>query len=148
MVAMFSKEEDNGAELQPATQGNGAETIIGPTVKIEGAFESTDNILVEGEVIGTLKTTKDLTVAEGAKIEADIMAGNMHISGHIIGNIHVSGKVQLTSTAKIIGDIETDIISIETGATLQGRCVSGQKIEPSTTMEESKEVKKAEEAKK
>ena len=41
MTAMFHKEE-GGREFTPHTK---PETVIGPTVKVEGTFESQDNIL-------------------------------------------------------------------------------------------------------
>ncbi len=123
MTPMFTKEE--GGEVSPRGPVQNAETIIGPTVKVEGTFESDDNIQIEGQVVGTIKTSKDLTVGTDAKIEADVTAVNMHISGEVRGNIHASGTVELMSSARIHGDIETQIISVQTGAVVQGRCSTG-----------------------
>ncbi|PIW36503.1 MAG: hypothetical protein COW24_04810 [Candidatus Kerfeldbacteria bacterium CG15_BIG_FIL_POST_REV_8_21_14_020_45_12] len=127
MVAMFSKEEDGTEHGMVSAGETTAQTVIGPTVKVEGVFESEDNILIEGHVTGTIRTTKNLTVGKDASIEADVSAENMHIAGEVKGNIVATHIIELTSTARIIGDIETDIISIETGAMVQGRCVSGTK---------------------
>lgn len=101
-----------------------AETIIGPSVKIEGSFIGDDNILVEGQVIGNLKTKGNLTVAQSAKIEADVEAQNLLVSGEIIGNIICHEKIDLTATAHITGDITTNIIAVETGAVIKGRCTT------------------------
>lgn len=138
---MFSKEEDEGREDGVPTSS--PETIIGPTVRVEGTFQSDDNINVEGEVVGSLKTSKDLTVGSNARIEADVEANNMHISGEIHGNLKCMGSIQLTSSAKVYGDIDTEVISVENGAVMQGRCTSGQAapVTPSTSshQEESAE---------
>ncbi|MFH1426478.1 MAG: polymer-forming cytoskeletal protein [Candidatus Kerfeldbacteria bacterium] len=144
MGAMFSKEEDGEAPSM-ATSGS-AETIIGPTVKVEGTFQSDDNILVEGEVVGTLKTSKDLTVGSDARIEADVEANNMHISGEVKGNLKALGAVQLASSAKVYGDIETEVIAVENGAVMQGRCTSGQgaPVSSDTDKKEEKDAKKEE----
>ncbi len=129
MAAMFHKEE-GGREFTPNTK---PETVIGPTVKVEGTFESQDNILVDGVVMGSLKTTKDLTVGKGARIEADVMAANMHIAGEVHGNLKASGSMTLTNSARVYGDVETGIISVEVGAVLQGRCVANGGKDVSTT---------------
>ncbi|MFC1598145.1 polymer-forming cytoskeletal protein [Patescibacteria group bacterium] len=135
---MFTKEE--GEDVGMDAPSDQAETIIGPTVKVEGTFQSDDNILIDGEIVGTIKTSKDLTVGEGARIEADIEAANMFVAGDITGNIKVSGTMQLSSSARIKGDIETQIISVETGAVIQGQCVSGQGGSTPTQDEEEKET--------
>ncbi len=142
MVAMFSKEEEGARAETPNTGSGESQTIIGPTVKVEGAFASDDNILIEGHVIGTITTTKNLTVGVGAQIEADVTAANMNIAGKVKGNLHASESIQLTSSAEIVGDIETNIISIETGASVQGRCVSGQA--KSTAPKKEAELEEAE----
>jgi cytoskeletal protein CcmA (bactofilin family) len=124
-MAMFTKGEE---KMQPvASQNDRSETVIGATVSVEGTFHSEDNMLIEGSVTGVLNTTKNLTVGKGARIKADVTAANMLISGEIHGNLNAVGTIQLTSSARVYGDVETDIISIETGAVLQGRCTTGKK---------------------
>ena len=53
-----------------------AETVVGPSVKIQGDLNSEGNINVEGQVTGKISTTQGVFVKEGAKITADISAGN------------------------------------------------------------------------
>ena len=112
-MAVFSKEEG----VEPTS-----ETIIGPSVKVEGNFSGEGNIVVQGTVQGNLTTANDITIEEGAKVEADVEAENLKVSGEITGNVKCHGKTDLASSAKVNGDIDTDIISIETGAMLNGRC--------------------------
>lgn len=128
---MFNKKnvmnESLGEEKNSSTLAGDAEveTIIGPSVKVEGDFVGEDNVDVEGVVIGNLKTSKNLRIGEGARVEADVFAENVYIAGEIIGNLKIKGKTELSRTAKIIGDLETGELSIETGAIVKGKCVSG-----------------------
>ena len=119
-MGVFNKEEG-----EATINDKEAETIIGPSVKVEGSFEGEKNVLVEGQIMGNLKTSGNLTVAEGAKIKADVEANNLLVSGEMIGNIKCHNKIELTASAKINGDIETDIISVETGAVIKGNCLTG-----------------------
>ena len=98
------------------------ETIIGPSVKVEGNFAGEGNVIVEGILKGTLKTKQNLKVGSGAKISANIQAQNAIIAGEVKGNIKVGEKIELKSTAKIFGDIDCKTLAIENGALFQGKC--------------------------
>ncbi len=104
-----------------------AETIIGPSLKLKGKFHGQGNIIVEGIVEGSIKTSSHLLVGDKAKITADIEAKEAKIGGEINGNIRVKGFLEITSTAKIVGDIEATAVSIEKGAILDGRCTMQHK---------------------
>lgn len=101
------------------------ETVVGPSVVVEGDFASEGNILVKGTVSGNVKTGRLLTVELGAKILANVKAGEAIISGEVKGNVKVDGKVELTESAKILGDIACKVLVIEAGAQLQGKVSMG-----------------------
>lgn len=98
------------------------ETIIGPSVKVEGDFASKGNVTVEGAVYGTIKTDKDLKIGNAAKISANVIAANALISGEVKGNVKVHGKLELSDTSKIFGDVEAKTLIIAAGAVLNGKC--------------------------
>lgn len=102
------------------------ETIIGPSVKVEGNFVAEGNVAIEGEVSGSIETKKDLRIGKGAKIKAEIKAGNVYVAGLIEGNIKAEGEIQLASGARVNGDLETKVLSIERGAIFNGKCVMPQ----------------------
>jgi cytoskeletal protein CcmA (bactofilin family) len=96
------------------------ETVIGSTVKIEGDFKGEGDIIVEGIVEGTLKTRRNLTVGENAKINASVEAGNAFVAGIINGNVKIGEALELSGTAKIKGDVEAKILTVATGAQING----------------------------
>lgn len=99
-----------------------AETVVGPSVKIQGDLNSEGNIKVEGQVTGKIKTSQSVLVNPGAKISADILAGNAVVGGEIQGNLKITGHLILQSTAKILGDITCAILRVEDGAQFSGKC--------------------------
>lgn len=107
------------------TQRGHPETIIGPSIRVEGQLIGEGNITVEGSVVGLLKTTKDLYIGDKAKLQADVEAHNVIVAGEVKGNVKVHGKIEIKSSARIIGDIEAGIISVETGAMIKGKCITG-----------------------
>ncbi len=102
-----------------------AETVVGPSVKIQGDFNSEGNIRIEGHVNGTVKTTQNVYAGESSKITANVTAGNCTVAGEILGNIKVSGSLILESTARISGDVSCAILRVEDGAQFSGKCSMG-----------------------
>lgn len=105
-----------------------AETVVGPSVKIQGDLNSEGNIKIEGQVSGKVKTSQSVFVIPGAKITADILAGNAVIGGEISGNLKISGHLILQSTAKILGDISCTVFRVEDGAQFSGKCSMGGNV--------------------
>jgi cytoskeletal protein CcmA (bactofilin family) len=128
-------------EIYPK-EGGDVETVIGPSVKVEGDFTSKGNVTVEGVVHGTIKTEKDLKVGVGAKISASVFATNAFIAGEIKGNVKIGGKLELTDTSKIYGDIEAKIITMAAGAIMNGKCTMCHDVLPLPRVEDSEVLKK------
>ncbi|KKQ79991.1 MAG: hypothetical protein UT02_C0018G0005 [Parcubacteria group bacterium GW2011_GWC2_38_7] len=112
----------NGNEEGYGAESNGVEdTLIGNSIKIEGDLVSNGSINVEGEVVGSLKTEKQLRVGEKAKVVADVKAQEAFIAGVIQGNITVGGRLELASTARVTGDLQAAVLSIAAGAIFNGK---------------------------
>lgn len=101
--------------------GEDIETIVGPSVKVEGDFASEGNIIIEGQVTGKIKTSKLLRVEEGAKVNADVSADSAIVAGEVRGNMKLLSTLELTPTAKIYGDIATKTLIISAGAIFHGQ---------------------------
>ena len=129
---MFNKPSQGGAS-------NEFETVIGPSVKVKGDFNAQGNIIVEGIVDGNLRTAGSLEVGEKAKITANVDAREAKIGGQIKGNIKVKGFLEITAAAKILGDIEAASISIERGATFNGKCIMPTGVEDIKKIAKDKE---------
>ncbi len=111
-----------GADYQPVSpQLDEVETVVGPSVHVEGDFASEGNIVVKGIVSGSVATSKHLQVEHGAKIFANVKAGSGTISGEVKGNIRMQDKLELTSTAQVAGDIDCQVLVVEAGALILGK---------------------------
>ena len=88
------------------------------------------NLLCEGTVIvGDIKTKNDIRIDGGrlvvgntAKIEGNIDCCNVDVLGVVLGDIQASGTVSLKSSAKVIGNIVSSVLSIEPGVIFNGNC--------------------------
>lgn len=96
------------------------ETIIGPSVKLEGKFSSNGDVTVDGMVTGSIATTKNLRIGAGAVIQASIVAANAIVAGTVTGNLHIEGKLEILNTGQVNGDVICKSIIIQEGAVLNG----------------------------
>jgi cytoskeletal protein CcmA (bactofilin family) len=121
---MFKKSEPenfSNGNLAHSGEPDTVETVVGPSVHVEGDFSSEGNILVKGSVAGNVKTSQLLTVEEGAKISANVKALEAIIAGEITGNVKVEDRIDIKSSARISGDVSCKILAVEAGALISGK---------------------------
>ncbi len=102
------------------------ETVVGPSVKIQGDVVSEGNIRIEGQVTGKVQTTQNVYIGDKAKIVADVLAGSSVIAGEVQGNIKISNHLILQSTAIVHGDIACAVLRVEDGARFTGKCAMNE----------------------
>lgn len=94
----------------------GKNSVVGGNLTVEGAAR------VDGIVEGSAKVTGILIIGSCGKIQGDVEAHSVVIGGEVNGDVTVQEKTELTSTARVIGDIHTSVIVIDEKATFQGKC--------------------------
>ena len=94
---------------------------IGKSVVIKGELSGSEDLYLDGEVEGTIELQRNsLTIGPNGRIRAHINAREVIIHGKVDGNIRGTEKVELKRTAVLVGDIQTQRITIEDGAFFKG----------------------------
>lgn len=96
--------------------------VIAQGTKIEGNFQSGENVRLDGAVLGEFSCDKKLVVGKEGRIEGSIRARDAMIMGYVNGDVEVSGLLQLDKTALVTGKITAGNLSIEEGARFDGFC--------------------------
>jgi len=115
-MAMFSG-KNSKKEVENLTQ---ISTIIGKGTIISGDIESSGNIRIEGKVIGNVKAKSKVVLGDSGIIEGNVFAVNAEIAGEIKGILEASEIVVVKSTGHVNGDIITQKLSVDSGATING----------------------------
>ena len=102
------------------------ETVIAQGVRVEGEFRSSGDVVIDGELNGSLETASSLHVGESAVIKAEVSAKSAVIAGTVIGNILATDSLELLASSHVSGDIQTGRISIAAGAVVNGRISMGK----------------------
>jgi cytoskeletal protein CcmA (bactofilin family) len=95
---------------------------------IEGEIRCESNIRIDGSFIGNLNTKGRLVIGPAGRLEGTITCQNAEIEGLVKGKINVQQLLSLKGSAKVEGDIFTDKLSIEPGASFTGACNMGAKV--------------------
>ena len=97
------------------------ETVIGEKISIEGDIRGEEHLIIEGSMKGNVEMEKNnFRIGSKGRVEGEINAQNVKVSGQMIGNIKTQGKVEITKEADFMGDIKAKSISVEDGAYFKG----------------------------
>ena len=99
--------------------------IIRKGTEIKGDVTCPGDIRIDGTLSGTLVSEGKVVVGNTGVIDGEVKCKNADISGTIKAKIAVKELLQLKSTANILGDINTNKLSIEPGAAFTGSCNMG-----------------------
>lgn len=95
--------------------------LIGKAIRIKGELRGLEDLVIEGKVEGNIALRKHhLFVERSAVINANTQVDNITIKGELSGNTDAADKVEVTGTAKLVGDIKTPRLVIKSGARVRG----------------------------
>ena len=118
---MLNKNQKEVEELSNSSN------IIGKGTIVNGSIETFGNIRVEGRVVGDIKTKSKAAFGSSSQVDGSVLAQNAEVAGHIKGTIEITELLVLKATASIDGDITTNKLLVESGATFNGKCKMGVK---------------------
>ncbi|MFC1798767.1 polymer-forming cytoskeletal protein [Thermodesulfobacteriota bacterium] len=98
-------------------------TLVGPDVSIEGVIEFQGTIRLDGTIKGKIHTDNGMVViGERAVVNAEIHVDAAIVMGEVNGTINAREKIEVFPPARIFGDLQAPIVSIESGVVFNGTC--------------------------
>ena len=152
-MAMFKKTDDDSRDLaspprigqtRPVRSKN--VSVIGPTLVIKGELSADEDLVIEGQIEGTIAHhKKNLTIGKEGRVKADIHASSVLVEGQLVGDIHSEGVVSLSASASVKGNIHCGRIVMQDGARFSGRIEMGEARKAAAPLETAQiEADKAE----
>lgn len=121
---MFGKKK----EINETMERHQESSLFGKGSTFTGIVDASENVRIDGKIIGTINAKAKVVAGLDAIIEGNIHAERAEISGEIIGDIEITDILILRSSAKIHGDIITDKLIMDEGASFNGKCQVGEKV--------------------
>jgi cytoskeletal protein CcmA (bactofilin family) len=101
---------------------------IGRTISIKGEVISQEPLTIAGHVDGSVEVAGHvLTIAEGGKATATLLAATIVVSGAVEGSLCANDKIVVTETAAIEGDLAAPGVRVAEGAQVRGRIDTGDR---------------------
>lgn len=95
-------------------------TLIGEGFHITGEVTGTSVIRIDGKVTGNVNVESGVILGEAGIIEGDLNSRSAIVFGTVTGNI-ICGQLEIKKSATVQGDIQTDTLEIELGASFNGK---------------------------
>ena len=112
---MFGYKKQNGAG-----QKGPLLTVLGESARLEGNFTIQQSIQIECEIAGEINVEGRLVIGKNGIVRANVNTVNALIQGIYEGNMVATGNVEITSTGRVSGDIETDSLVVSKGSIFNG----------------------------
>lgn len=106
---------------------NSSNNIAKGTI-VEGNIETFGNIRIEGRVKGNIKSKSKVVMGKSSELDGNLLAQNAEVAGEVKGTLEVSEILILKPTSVVHGDILTNKLIVESGATFNGNCKMGVSI--------------------
>jgi len=117
-----SRESLSSALISP-----NATACISQGIRIKGDVKGSEDLFIDGYIEGKLDMGDvSLTVGPNGIVKADISAREVIVRGRIEGKVVGREKVQLWNTGQVLGEVQTQRLSIEEGGTLRGKVEAGK----------------------
>ena len=99
--------------------------LLSRGVSIKGSVEFLNELLIDGEVEGTIDSTGTLTIGEHARIRGEIRTKSVKVGGTVEGNIFVTERCELQASCTLRGDLEAPRLVVNENATFLGSAKVG-----------------------
>jgi len=94
---------------------------LGPDAEVTGKLSFVKATRVEGKLKGEVRAADLLVVGPEAVVHATVRAGKLVVLGEVRGEVLGAARVEICAGGKLYGDIETQSLVIQEGATFEGR---------------------------
>ncbi len=95
-------------------------SVLGPTLRFKGELSADEDLVVHGQIEGTVGPAPRVTIGPEAKVTADVQAGVVVVEGTVHGNLKAQSAVIVRESASVEGNIEAPSVSILEGARFDG----------------------------
>ncbi len=96
--------------------------FLGVNTEFDGTLTFTGAVRIDGHFRGEISSGGTLIVGERAVIESDVHASHIIVNGEIRGNVIAEERMEIHTSGKVTGNIQTPVLVINEGVIFNGNC--------------------------
>jgi cytoskeletal protein CcmA (bactofilin family) len=94
---------------------------IGSTIKIRGDISGDEDLVIDGNVEGTISLPKNnITIGANGHVKADIKAVRVVVEGRVTGDLHGTEQVIIRRAGCVEGNLTAPRVALEDGCRFKG----------------------------
>ena len=101
-------------------------TFIGSDTRISGDIQFVGNVLLDGYLEGNVKAEGNdskLTISERGHVKGSVVVPYLLVNGMVEGEVCVAERLEFGPKARIIGDVQYNLLEISIGAQVDGKLI-------------------------
>lgn len=106
-------------------RSGGGESVLASGLTLEGKIVGSGNVRIAGRFKGDVQIEGALTLDSGARLEGQVKADAVSVSGELIGNIIEARQVDLLQGGRVEGDVKAGSFTVASGARMRGKVEFG-----------------------
>jgi len=118
-------------------------SVLGSTLKFKGELTANEDLLIQGQIEGSINHSSTLTVGSEGKLNANVKAEFITVEGKVDGDLSAGNAVVVKEGADVKGNIFSPTVTLHEGSTFNGSIDMSGKEQPMASAPE-KEAKPAE----
>jgi cytoskeletal protein CcmA (bactofilin family) len=103
------------------------DTLVGRNTRVSGDIEFRGGFHVDGYIKGNILAEHDtesvLSISENGTVEGSVSVPNVVLNGTVKGDVSARERVQLGTTARVIGNVYYNLIEMAIGAEINGKLI-------------------------
>jgi len=103
-------------------------TRVARGTRIQGEVAGSTELLIEGEVEGTVKVDSRVVIGSSGVVRGEVEADEVLVGGTILGDVRGRERVEVGASGRLEGDIAAPRVTIAEGAFFKGKVeMTGQR---------------------
>jgi cytoskeletal protein CcmA (bactofilin family) len=103
------------------------DTLVGRNTRVSGDIEFRGGFHVDGYIKGNIIAEHDtqsvLSISENGTVEGSVSVPHVVLNGTVKGDVSARERVQLGTTARVIGNVYYNLIEMAIGAEINGKLI-------------------------
>ncbi len=103
-------------------------SVLAANTRWEGTIQTDGSLVIHGHLQGTVRAAHDVTISEGATVNAEIVAQNVVVHGSVRGRIEAHGRLEIYPSSEVVGEVVAPSLVVHEGARLTGKLRMGSGV--------------------
>jgi len=95
---------------------------LGERSKASGKLSFEGPARIDGQIDGEIIAKESIMIGGSAVVSGPIKAASVIVAGKVSGDITASQRIELRFSAKVLGNLTSNVLIVHDGAVFEGRC--------------------------